>query len=60
MRLNSTKSNAVAEIFRDFGQVCFASIFIAPILSQEIDWFMVSLGFVITYICWLFSFALSK
>jgi len=56
----SNKFNTLSAIFRDASQVFFASMFIGPIISININWPLALIGLVLAYFGWFISFALTK
>ncbi|MCG2701067.1 hypothetical protein L6267_02790 [Candidatus Parcubacteria bacterium] len=53
-------SKVLSEIFRDIGQVFFASIFIGPIITGNADWIILSAGLLLSLLSWHISILLIK
>lgn len=51
---------ALAEINRDIGQIFFASMFIGPLVTGAIDWFIILSGLLLSLIFWSISLLLTK
>ena len=60
MENSSPKLNMLSEIFRDIGQVLFASAFVGPIFSGSAEVYSVFWGFLFALLAWSFSLTLSK
>lgn len=63
MRLSSAKFKILSAIFRDIGQVCFASMFIAPLLkgiNSWAEWLVTVLGLLVAIFSWWISLMLTK
>ena len=60
MLLSESKLEIISEITRDIGQVFFASVFIAPLFSDTLNWTTVVSGLILSLIFWSLSLLLSK
>jgi len=43
---------AIGEVCKDLGQIFFASVFIASLMSGEINYFVVIVGFILSLSSW--------
>ena len=43
---------ALGEISKDLGQIFFASVFISSIMSSNVNYVVVIIGFVLSIVCW--------
>ncbi len=43
---------AIGEICKDLGQIFFASVFITSLMSESMNYIVVTLGFVLSIMCW--------
>lgn len=51
----------VSEIYRDIGQVFFASLFLGPLFSRgNINWILTIEGFILSLLFWFLSVAMIK
>ncbi len=50
----------LSEIFRDIGQVFFASIFIGPIITGHTNWLILMAGLLLSLLSWHISILLIK
>jgi ABC-type Fe3+-siderophore transport system permease subunit len=44
---------ALGEISKDLGQIFFASVFISSLMSSDINYFTVIIGFILAILSWL-------
>ena len=49
------KTNILSEISRDIGQVFFASLFVNSFLQNEINWYSIIFGFILSLGFWYVS-----
>lgn len=54
------RQNALAEIFRDVGQVFFAPVFVEPIVAGSTTSLVFFSGIALALVSWFLSFLLSK
>ncbi len=43
---------AIGEICKDLGQIFFASVFITSLMSDNMNYVVVMLGFILSIMCW--------
>jgi len=60
MKLLSYQINSISEIFRDIGQVCFATLIVSPLVSGAINWLVIGSGLLFTLLAWFGSIRLAR
>lgn len=60
MLLSSARLKTLSEINKDIGQIFFASMFVGPILTGIIDWFLSVFGLLLSAIFWSISLLIIK
>ena len=59
-KLSDSRVSRLSDISADMGQIFFASVFLGPMFSDEINWFIVMAGFACSLFAWLGSLLLIK
>lgn len=55
------KKEVIIDIFKDIGQVIFATILISPIFTaSKADWSLIVGGFIASLYFWILSFTIAK
>ena len=60
--LTNSQLKVLSEIYRDIGQIAFASMVVSPFLIDidRINWVIVVSGLLVSVFCWLYSLSLVK
>ncbi|MBI3231880.1 MAG: hypothetical protein HYZ51_02250 [Candidatus Doudnabacteria bacterium] len=58
--LSTAKNNAIAELFRDIGNIFFASLFIGPFITNEPKIFLIITGILLSGLSWFFGIKIIK
>ena len=60
MKLMMLKKEKLSSIFEDVGEVFFASVFLGPLLSTESNWFLMTVGIMLSFASWYSSLYLAR
>ncbi|MFA6304433.1 MAG: hypothetical protein WCV73_01175 [Patescibacteria group bacterium] len=55
MNQSNEKQKVLSDIYRDIGQVLFASVLIDPITRGEVNYYFLAFGLAFTLVFWYFS-----
>jgi len=60
MEMTSERLKIFSEILRDIGQVAFASLFIGPLINDNINFIFVFFGALLLAFAWYLSLSITK
>lgn len=60
VRFSQAKNNALSELLRDIGSIFFATLFIGPFITKDTNPYLVTFGFILSVISWVFGIGIIK